>query len=165
MMAQEPQSICIIAAMSGPRQVIGKDNDLPWTGKVKGDLKHFRKTTTGGTVVMGRKTYESLGMPKLPDRNNIVISRSMPETDGIDVCRSIDAAIEKAQSYNVPIFIIGGAGIYAQTMNLADMMIISFIKEDYDGDTFFPEIKESEWSASPTAEYDDFRVVTYTRKR
>jgi dihydrofolate reductase len=163
-MNQLDQSICIIAAMSGSQRVIGKDNGLPWIGKVKGEMKHFRKTTSGGTVVMGRKTYDSIGMP-LPRRNNIVISRDMPKTDGVDVCRSIEAAMEKAQSYAVPIYIIGGAGIYEQTMDIADRMILSYIKEDFKGDTFFPEISDTIWSASKPVVHDDFRVVTYTRKR
>ncbi len=164
MTLQEKQTICIVAAMSGKRRVIGKDNGLPWMGKVTGELKHFRTTTTGGTVLMGRNTYESIGRP-LSKRNNIVVSRTMEETDGIDVCRSIDSAIEKAQSYAVPIFIIGGARIYEQTIGIADRMVLSYIKEEYGGDTFFPEFDETGWDASAPIEHEDFRVITYTRKR
>jgi len=163
MTPHEKQTICIVAAMSGPRRVIGKNNDLPWRGKVRGELKHFKETTTGGTVIMGRKTYESIGRPR-PQRNNIVVSSTMQAMKGIDVCQSIDAAIEKATAYDAQIFIIGGAGIYKQTITIADKMVLSYIKQDYEGDAFFPDFDKSDWDVTSTQSYDDFDVVTYIRR-
>lgn len=158
----EKQPICIVAAVSGRKRVIGNNGRLPW--KIKEEMNHFQRTTTGGTVIMGRNTYESIGKP-LKDRNNIVVSTTMEVQDGIDVCTSIDAAIAKAMSYDAPIFIIGGAGIYEQTITLADKMILSYIKQEYDGDAFFPEFHESDWDITSTQCYNDFDVVVYSRRR
>lgn len=152
--------IAIIAAMA-PNRAIGKDNKLPW--RISEDLKNFKRLTSGNTVVMGRKTFESIGKP-LPNRNNVVISSSFPATPGIDVCQTVDEALEKARSYRKDVFIIGGSSIYQQTIPLADKMYLSYVKKEYDGDTFFPEFDESEWKIESRENFAEFELVVYVRK-
>lgn len=150
----------IIAAMAKNR-VIGKDNKLPWS--IPDDLKNFKKLTTGNTIIMGRKTYESIGKP-LPNRNNIVVSSTMQPSNGVQVCKNIQEALETAKSTGKEIFIIGGANIYEQTMHLADKLYITHVKKDYEGDAFFPEINQTEWQTENLEENPEFELKLYTRK-
>lgn len=150
----------IIAAMT-LKGVIGKNNTIPW--HISEDLKKFKEITSENTVLMGRKTYESIGKP-LPNRNNIVISSTMQSVEGIDVCRSLQEGITKSKSYGKKIFIIGGAKIYKQTLPLADKMYISLVKKEYDGDTFFPEFSQNDWEIEKKEDYKDFEFIVYTRK-
>ena len=89
----------------------------------------------------------------------------MPPTSGIDVCKTIDEALEKARSYGKDIFIIGGSSIYKQTMPLADKMYISYVKKEYDGDVFFPEFDENAWNVENREDYPEFELVVYARKK
>jgi dihydrofolate reductase len=117
--------------------VIGKDNTLPW--HLPKDLSHFKETTCGGTIIMGRNTYESL--PRmLPNRLHVVVSSSIPWA-----FKSIEGAINFSSKRERDIFIIGGAEIYKQTMSLADRMYITRIDHEFEGDTFFPSIDYNEW--------------------
>src|SRR3989338_5242596 len=134
--------ITIIAALT-KNHVIGNENRLIWN--IPEDMRNFRKVTSGNVVVMGRKTYDSIGKP-LPNRHNIVISRSQKNIPGVDVCNTLADAIEKGKSYGKEIFIIGGATIYGQALPLADKMILSWVKREYEGDAFFPEFDEGEWT-------------------
>jgi dihydrofolate reductase len=152
--------INIIAAM-GKNRVIGKNNKLPW--HISDDLKNFKKLTSNNVVIMGRKTFESIGKP-LPNRVNIVISSSMPQTEGIIVCNDVPSALEKARSYNKEIFIIGGATIYQQTIPWADRMYLSYVKGDYDGDAFFPQYDESKWKIDHKEQFTDFELIVYVKK-
>ncbi len=152
-------SVNIIAALTEDR-VIGIDNALPW--RIPEDLKNFKRLTSGNTVVMGRKTFESIGKP-LPDRNNIVISRSLNSVEGAVVCSSFEEALEKAKSFNVDVFIIGGASIYELALPLADKMFLSFVKGQYEGDTFFPVFDESDWIVDSREDYGEFELVVYSR--
>ncbi|MSS71639.1 MAG: dihydrofolate reductase [Candidatus Latescibacteria bacterium] len=153
--------VILIAAMTRDR-VIGKDNRMPW--HIPEEFKHFRRLTTGHTLVMGRKTFESVG--RLPKRNTIVVSRSLPvETKGVDVCRTLDEAIEKARSYGKDILIAGGAEIYRQALPLADKLDLSYVKKDYDGDTYFPEFDEREWEVVREEDHPDFVFVEYRRSK
>lgn len=127
--------ISIIVAMAKNR-VIGKDNDMPW--HLPADLQHFRKVTTGKPVIMGRKTYESIGRP-LPKRHNIIVSRNSDyKVDGCDVVGSLAEAVKTAGEVE-EVFIIGGGFLYDQTIDAADKLYLTFIDLDVDGDTFFPE--------------------------
>lgn len=124
--------------------VIGSKNDLPWY--LPADLKHFKELTTGHTVVMGRKTFESivqrLGHP-LPNRRNIVITRQTDFIhDGVEVVHRVDD-IKKLN--DTDIFIIGGAEIYAQTLDIADKLYVTEVKADIEGDTYFPVIDPTVW--------------------
>jgi len=133
-MAKKP-TVSIIVAMAKNR-VIGKDNDMPW--HLPADLKHFRKVTTGKPIIMGRKTYESIGRP-LPKRHNIIISRNSDyKVDGCDVVSSLDEAVTIAGEVE-ELFIIGGGFLYNQTIDQVDKLYLTFIDLDVEGDTFFPE--------------------------
>jgi len=153
-------AIYIIAAMTKNR-VIGKDNKLPW--HISEDLKNFKRLTTGNTVIMGRKTFDSIGKP-LPNRHNVVVSRSVSVIEGVDVCHSFEEAMEKAKSYGKDIFVIGGGSVYALALPIADKMFISHVKKEYDGDTFFPEFNEADWDVESSEDHEEFELVVYVRK-
>jgi len=152
--------ISIIVAMDKNR-VIGKDNKLPW--HISDDLKNFKRLTTENTIIMGRKTYESIGKP-LPNRNNIVVSTTMQPISGITVCKTIPEAIEIGKTCGKEIFIIGGGQIFKQTIPLADKMYISYIKKEYEGDAYFPEFNENEWNIEQKQDFAEFELVIYVRK-
>lgn len=118
-------------------RVIGKDNGLIW--RQSSDLKRFKELTTGKTVVMGRKTYDSIGRP-LPNRRNIVISRQDIEIPGVEVVKSLSDAIK----LDSDIFILGGGEIYKQSINLCDKIYLTLVHANLLGDTYFPEIG-NEW--------------------
>lgn len=161
----EDKMISIVLAMTEKGRVIGKDNDLPWKGEIKGELEHFRKITKGGVIVMGRRTYESIGYP-LPGRPNIVVSRSASAIEGCEVAPSVKEAIELGKKHGKDIFLIGGAGVVKEALeqDLADTMQLSFIKKEYEGDTFFPEFDESEWAVSERVDHGEWEYVVYKRK-
>ena len=134
--------ISIIVAIA-ENYAIGKNNDLLW--HIPEDLRRFKKLTTGHTIVMGKKTYESLPRKPLPDRVNIVISDN-PD-DHFDQCTmaySIEDAIEILNPADEN-FIIGGASIYRQFLPIADRLYITWVHKSFEGDVFFPEIDFSEW--------------------
>ena len=133
-------SIIVAIAENG---VIGDKNALLWN--IKEDMRRFRTTTTGHPVIMGRKTFESLGSKPLPKRKNIVITRSDVEFEGAFVAHSLEEAIAMAEG-DEEIFIMGGAQIYAQSLDIADRMYITRVERDYEGDTSFPEIDYSKWT-------------------
>jgi dihydrofolate reductase len=123
--------ISMIVAYANGR-VIGKDGKMPW--HLPNDLKHVKEVTTGQTIVMGRKTYESLGRP-LPNRRNVVLTRSRSfSAPGVDVVHSKEEVLALGD-----VIIFGGAEIYAQFMDVVDRLYITEIDLDTEGDTFFPE--------------------------
>ena len=127
-------TISIIVAMAKNR-VIGKDNDMPW--HLPADLQYFRKMTSGKPIIMGRKTYESIGRP-LPKRHNIIISRNSDYVvEGCDVVSSLDEAVKVAGDVE-ELFIIGGGFLYNQTIDATDKLYLTFIDLEVEGDTFFP---------------------------
>ncbi|MBI2547884.1 dihydrofolate reductase [Candidatus Woesearchaeota archaeon] len=152
--------IALIAALTHNR-VIGKDNKLIW--HIPEDLKNFKKLTSGNTIIMGRKTYASIGRP-LPNRVNIVVSRSLPQQEGITVCKTIPEAIATAKQRGKDTFIIGGETIYRQTIALVDRLYLSWVKQEYDGDAYFPEFHENEWNILTKEEYPEFVLMVYERK-
>ena len=132
----ENRELTIIAAVS-INNVIGNNNKLIW--KLSNDLKRFRNLTTNHSVIMGRKTFESLSNP-LPDRDNIVITRDTNYSKpNIQVCSSIEDAINLTKTDTQP-FIIGGGEIYSQTINIVDKIELTRVHEEFDGDAYFPEI-------------------------
>jgi dihydrofolate reductase len=139
--------IALIAAVARNR-VIGRDNQLLW--RIKPDLRHFRDLTVGKPVIMGRKTFESIGRP-LPGRDNIVLTRDTTfETQGIFVVRTLEEAFVKASELGKSsgakeIMIAGGGNIYAQTMDRADRLYITEVDLTPDGDAIFPEIVRKKW--------------------
>lgn len=162
-------SLIVAVAENG---CIGIDNKLPWY--LPEDLKYFRRLTTGNIVIMGRKTYESIGKP-LPNRHNIVISNNPNFTaDGIKIVCSIDEALKMANSLAEisginEAFIMGGAQIYQQTLALADRLYLTEVKKIVTGDAFFPSINKAQWQElgreahyyEPQATHYDF--VVYER--
>lgn len=152
--------INIIAAMTHSG-IIGKGNQLPWD--IPDELRHFRTTTSECTVIMGRRTFESIGRP-LPKRTNIVLAPPAFTTPGVDVCSSIDEALNVARSHNKRIFVIGGASVYAQFLPLTTHLYMSYIKRDYDGDVFFPAFDKADWNVIEEKDYSTFTFVLYKRK-
>ncbi|MEW8978307.1 MAG: dihydrofolate reductase [Symbiobacterium sp.] len=137
--------IILVAAM-GRDRVIGRDGRMPW--RLPAEMRHFRRTTMGQVVVMGRKTYESIGGP-LKGRTNIVLTRDPHyRAPGCEVRHSVADVLADPR----PLYVIGGAELYRQFLPHADEMILSRIEGDFPGDAFFPEWDESEWellSATP----------------
>ena len=128
----------------GLNREIGVDNQLPW--HLPKDLKHFKEITSGHPIIMGRKTYESIGKP-LPNRTNIVISRKKHWfEEGILIVGSIKEAIKFGQKIDEDIFIIGGGNIFEQTMDIADKLEVTEIKTNIEADTFFPKIEPKIWT-------------------
>jgi dihydrofolate reductase len=142
-------NISIVVAIS-ENHVIGKDNKLLW--HLPNDLKHFKEITTGHTVIMGRKTYDSVGKP-LPNRRNIIITRQPVTIAGCEVVNSIEAAIELCAGEN-EVFIVGGAEIYKQAIKLTDRIYLTIVHKNFDGDSFFPEINKNEWKEVSREDYE-----------
>ena len=133
-------TIALIAAQAENR-VIGRGLEIPW--KVKGEQTLFREITIGGTLIMGRKTYDSIGRP-LPGRTTIVISRDPELTiNGCETRTSLEAAITLAEEIGAPIFIAGGGELYRLALHLADEIHLTTIHTTVDGDVFFPDIPDS----------------------
>lgn len=155
--------IKLIAAI-GKNRELGKDNSMMWN--LPGDMRFFRATTQGSTVIMGRKTYESIGRP-LPKRENIVISRNAElKIEGVMVVSSLKEAISAA---NGDAYIIGGASIYAAALPMADELVLTEIDMDYPGaDVFFPEFDSELYERKVIADGEDggtkYTHVSYVRK-
>lgn len=158
-------SIIVAIAQNG---TIGDKNSLLW--HIKEDMRFFRTTTSGHAVVMGRKTFESLGSRPLPKRTNIVITRADRAFEGALTAHSLEEAIRLAEG-DEEIFIIGGAQIYREALRVADRMYITRVMHDYEGDTSFPDIDLSEWELVSEEKHDrgeeyeyPFAFLTYERK-
>ena len=130
-------SITIVVASSN-NGVIGSENGLPWRLPV--DLKHFKKTTNGKPVLMGRRTLASIGDKPLPGRDTIMLSRTSAAVDGTHLARTIDEAIEIGRRFNDELLILGGGEIYAQTIPLADKIVLTVVLADVVGDAHFPPL-------------------------
>jgi dihydrofolate reductase len=133
-------TVSIIVAIA-KNHAIGKDNKLLWY--LPNDLKHFKDVTTGHTVIMGRKTYDSVGKP-LPKRRNIIITRQAISIEGCEVVNSLEAALALCKDED-EVFIVGGAEIYRQAISLTDRIYLTVIDQEFDGDSFFPELDPAEW--------------------
>jgi dihydrofolate reductase len=156
--------LTLVVAMDAARG-IGVNNRLPW--HLPEDLAHFKRVTLGHPVIMGRKTFDSIGRP-LPKRRNIVVTRNAGWThEGVEVAHSLAQAI--AMAGDEAASIIGGAQIFGEAMLLADRMIVTHIDQLYPCDTFFPEIDAGRWTATArepqhaAASGVDFSFVTYER--
>lgn len=138
--AKSPK-ISVIAVISQEKRALGVNNGLLW--KIEGDLPRFKALTTGHPVIMGRKTFESIGRP-LPNRTNIVITRNTDfKIEGASVVSSIEEALTLAkQSEQEEIFIIGGGEIYKQSLHLVDRLYLTLVDDEPEADVFFPEYSE-----------------------
>ena len=163
----ENRELTIIAAVS-INNVIGNNNKLIW--KLSNDLKRFRNLTTNHSVIMGRKTFETLPNP-LPDRDNIVITRDTNYSKpNIQVCSSIEDAINLTKTDTQP-FIIGGGEIYSQTINIVDKIELTRVHKEFDGDAYFPEIpldifkliNEENYNSDLENEFD-YSYLTYKKR-
>jgi len=163
----------MIAAMDENR-LIGADNALPW--HLPADFKHFKQVTMAKPIIMGRKTFESIGRP-LPGRKNIVLTRGEFHQDGVVTVHSIEAALREArQTVNAgdeaaEVMIIGGANLYQQMIDKADKLYLTHVKTTCEGDAWFPEVDMCEWkivsqqsvSADENNNYD-FDIIEYQRR-
>lgn len=150
-------SIIVAVASNG---VIGCHNRLIW--HISEDLKRFKTLTTAHPIVMGRKTYESIGRA-LPGRQNIVVSRQKGlKIEGVDVVGSIDQAFKIAPK-GAEIFVIGGGEIYRQAMPLASKLYLTKVDQAPEGDTFFPEISAAEWREVGREVHEGFTFINYER--
>ena len=161
-----------VVALSN-NNVIGIDNDLPWN--LKTDLSHFKKYTTNKIIVMGRKTYESIGRP-LPNRVNYIVSNTIKDLDGASIFKSTEEALESAKevcdkdnNYD-EIVIIGGGYLFRDTLSISNKLVLTNVDCDIEGDVFYPEINLDEWKEIKSENFKkdsdndyDFVVRTYER--
>ena len=153
--------------------VIGVNNDLPW--KLKKDLQHFSAYTQNKAIIMGRKTFESIGR-SLPNRKNIVISSTINASKGIEVVSSLDQGIQTANKWNKDntgsdeIVLIGGGYIFEESKSIVNKLVLTRVNCEIDGDVFYPQIDLSNWKKLSTESFEkdveneyDFKVETYIR--
>jgi dihydrofolate reductase len=159
----EPRKRVVLVAAVAENGVIGKDGDIPWS--IREDLKHFRATTTGNTVVMGRRTFESIGHP-LPYRTNVVVTRQRDwSSDGVFVAHSVQEAVELAQGYDGEVMVIGGGHVYAAAMPLADAQVLTEVRLSPEGDTRYPEFDRGEWTEVKREPHEGYDFVWWERLR
>ncbi len=163
---QKPH-ITIIVAM-GRHNQIGLNDTMPW--HLSNDLKNFKKLTSGHPVIMGRKTFDSIGKA-LPNRLNFVITSKPEHVSAYNICtvQNLEQAIKKAGLAGKEIFIIGGASIYKQSLDLVDKLIITHVDYDGEADTYMPKIDWKKWKVVDKQRFKkderndyDFEIVTYT---
>jgi dihydrofolate reductase len=165
---ESPPSLAVIAAVAA-NGTIGAGGTLPW--RLSDDLRHFRALTTGHAVVMGRRTWQSLGRP-LPDRQNLVVSRDGSfHAPGAEVARSLDEALALVR-LPLPAFCIGGAQLYALVLPRADVLYLTEIGRDFEGDVRFPRFDRAQWReiararhTAPPPDAFPYAFVTYARVR
>lgn len=152
--------IVLVAAMARGN-VIGADGGMPW--HLPEDLRRFKALTLGRPLVMGRRTFDSIGRP-LPGRTSIVITRDRDWSHpGVQTVDGLDAALELAGTFSPEVMVIGGGQIYAQAIPLADRLEITHIDRDVDGDTYFPEIDPATWVADAQEPHEGFSFTGYRR--
>ena len=151
--------ISLIVAISQNR-VIGRDNKMPW--HLSADLKRFRTITMNSPILMGRKTFESIGKP-LDGRTNLILSNNPNyQSQGCFVFHSLEEALNEAQKYGDELFIIGGAKLYNITLTLAQKLYLTEIQAKFDGDTFFPELNLNDWNEIDCQQIDNDNKVDFS---
>ena len=160
MQSDNPLELIAVAAMSSNR-VIGRCGQLPW--HLPEDLKFFKELTSGHPVIMGRRTFESIGRP-LPNRHNVVISKSLDSApEGTSLISSIEDLDAPELRLNGKVFVIGGAQVYACLMPRIDERYLSYIYEEHEGETKFPDFEEGFADFSLIRTHDLFEIRHYTR--
>lgn len=155
-----PGSVALIAAL-GSNRVIGAHGNMPW--HLPQDLRHFKATTLGAPLLMGRKTFDSIGRA-LPGRRTVVITRQGDwRVEGVECAASLDCALQLVADAPIA-YIAGGGEIYAQALPLADTMILTWVDAAPDGDTFFPDFPPQEWDVVDEQPGEGLRFVTYRRR-
>ena len=153
-------TITVLAAV-GANRAIGRNGDMPW--HLPQDLAHFKATTMGHTMVMGRKTYDAIGRA-LPGRRTIVITRQKGwHAPGVEVAHSLADALALAGPTEV--FVIGGGQVYQEAMPFADQMMLTEIEQSPEADVFFPEFDLDHWHEVVRERHDGFAFVTYVRRQ
>ena len=156
-----PDKRVVMVAAVADNGVIGLDGDIPWS--LPEDLKHFRATTKGNSVVMGRRTYESIGHP-LPFRSNIVVTRQTDwAADGVLVAHSVGDAIAMAADFEGDVMVIGGAQVYEAAMPFADVQVLTEVHLSPEGDTHYPDFDRAEWTETKREPRDGFEFVWLER--
>ncbi len=151
----------ILLAAVGANHVIGRDGEMPW--HLPEDLAHFKATTMGHTLVMGRKTYDSIGRA-LPGRRTIVMTSQIGwHAPSVEVAHSLAEALALAGPTEV--FIVGGGEIYQQAMPFADLLMLTEVDQSPEGDVVFPTIEPAHWRETARQAHEGFAFVTYERKR
>ncbi len=167
-MKKQQAEIIIIVAM-GKQNQIGLNGTMPW--HLRDDLQNFKNITSGHTIIMGRKTFDSIGKA-LPKRMNYVITSQPARINAYEVCsfNSLEKAIDKAKMFDNKIFIIGGASIYEQSLDVVDRLIITHVDYTGDADTYLPDIDFNRWKIVEKQAFTkndqnnyDFEIVTYTK--
>lgn len=151
-----------IVAMTDQSRFIGANGGIPW--HLPADMRFFRQTTTGNTVIMGRKTFESIGKP-LPGRLNVVLSRSASACAfrGAEMARTPGELIERLPSFQGTPYVIGGAEIYAALLPQTGTILLTRVLGDYTGDTFFPPFEQEFTLAEVLQEHAEFRIERWVR--
>tara|TARA_Y100001936_G_scaffold71092_1_gene70204 strand:+ start:2894 stop:3400 length:507 start_codon:yes stop_codon:yes gene_type:complete len=164
-------TISHVVALSNNR-VIGVDNDLPW--RLKKDLAHFKAYTTNKIIIMGRKTFESIGRP-LPNRINFVVSTTITEIEGAQVFKSTKEALSEANKLCIElnykeIVIIGGGYLFRDTLSVVNKLVLTEVDCEIDGDVYYPDIDLDSWQNTETSEHEkdqenefDFKVLVYEK--
>jgi len=153
--------VSLVAAYAKNR-VIGFEGDIPWS--LPADLKRFKKITTGHTIVMGRKTFDSLKKP-LPNRRNVVLTRDTNYCPAdVDVFQDLNKVLDEAEKRGEEkLFVIGGGEIYRQSFGRADELLLTYVDKDVEGDAFFPEWDKSQWNEVSREDHEGYSFVDYLR--
>lgn len=156
--------LILIAALN-PQRLIGRDGGLPW--HYRADLQHFKRTTLGHPILAGRRTYESFPVRPLPGRPNIVLSRdpAYRVAEGVYLCANLEAALQRGrETATGKLFVVGGAELYRLTLPLADQLLLTWVPDQVEGDTYFPPWPETEWRETESRCEGPLRFVTYRRQ-
>jgi dihydrofolate reductase len=155
-------AVTIVAAIAR-NGVIGADGGLPW--HLPDELRKFKETTLGHVLVMGRRTYESIGQP-LPGRTTVVLTRQpgwSPGTEEVVVAHDLDTALERARTFGDEVFVVGGAEVYAAAIGRADRLLLTLVDQAPDGDAKFPDVDWSVWHETGREPGEGWERVTYAR--
>jgi dihydrofolate reductase len=154
-------TVTLIAAVAA-NGVIGRDGDIPW--RLPGEQKLFKERTVGHVLVMGRRTYESIGRP-LPGRTTIVVTRRPDwRAEGVLTASGVPEALARAAEIDEQVFVAGGQEIYRAALPVADRMVITAVSARPDGDTVFPPVDWGAWREVAREPYDGFEIVSYERR-
>lgn len=154
-------TVTIVAAVAS-NGVIGRDGGLPW--RLPEDLARFKRLTMGHVLVMGRRTYDSIGRP-LPGRTTIVVTRQPGwSADGVEVAAGLDDALSRAAATDEEVFVVGGSQVYAAALPVADRLALTLIDDCPHGDTYFPDVDWSRWREVRREPHDGFAFVDYERR-
>ncbi|MDP3890078.1 dihydrofolate reductase [Nocardioides sp.] len=159
--ARPPRTRIVMVAAVAQNGVIGNDGAIPW--HLPEDFAHFKRVTTGHTLVMGRATFESIGRP-LPGRTTVVLTRDPDwSADGVHVARDLESALELAAQLPGDVVIAGGAAVYAAAMDRADEQILTEVHLAPEGDTLYPDFDRSQWQETRRESHDGFDIVRWER--